>query len=262
VQWLRFLTIFAAVYIFSSFNYTVFQSLATDEYINDIHKSPYYATEQNSYYVEPSYRTKELRMYASLFDVLTLMLSVVFITLLAILRKRVRQRFLIPSMCEQRAGENPACGVLEDVLCMIGCQACAVAQMARHTLALVGDRCDLYSDPGPIEMFPAAHTMSPMVVNSMSQQLQFHQPPQQPFAQQGQSYIPQAVVENGTHPQGRVVEVGQLVQETFPSPATSGGSGVPSANVTTAHSGQTEVPVARHAPADVEQGVSRDAARA
>lgn len=71
MQWLRFLTIFAAVYIFSSFNYTVFQSLATDEYINDIHKSPYYATEQNSYYVEPSYRTKELRMYASLFDVLT-----------------------------------------------------------------------------------------------------------------------------------------------------------------------------------------------
>jgi hypothetical protein len=68
VQWLRFLTIFAAVYIFSSFNYTVFQSLATDEYINDIRKSPYYAT---GVLVEPSYRTKELRMYASLFDVLT-----------------------------------------------------------------------------------------------------------------------------------------------------------------------------------------------
>lgn len=185
-----------------------------------------------------------------------LWISIVFIAFLAMLRKRVRQRFLIPSMCEQRAGESPVCGVVEDVLCMVACQACAVAQMARHTLALHGDRCDPYSDPGPIEVFPAAHTLAPGVVNSMQ-----HQHQNQTFPPQAQSYVPQAVL--SAPAQGSVVEVGRLVQDNFPTPASS--SAAPAASVTgdAATGRQMEVPVATHvAPTPGQGGVSRDAARA
>ena len=223
-------------------------------------------------------------MYASLFDVLTvgigvavdratscmskpylradgmgafqLMMTVVLIVLLAILRKRVRERFLIPSICERRAGESPFCGSLEDVACMVCCQACALAQIARHTLALVGDRCDPYSDPGPIEIFPVAHSQAPGVVNSM------HQNPT--FPTLSQAYVPQAVVsDNNSAPtQGRPVEVGRLVQDTFPAPAASS-SNVPTASITEdAAGGQVQVPVAAHVSATEGQyGVSRDAAR-
>jgi hypothetical protein len=81
VQWLRFLTVFAVLYILFTFNYTVFQSLAEDEYINDIRKSPYYnqpySEDQPWHQVEPSYRTKELRLYAQAFDALTVGLCTV-----------------------------------------------------------------------------------------------------------------------------------------------------------------------------------------
>jgi hypothetical protein len=46
-------------------------------------------------------------------------MSVVFIVMMARLRQRVRQRFLIPASCESRAGENVFCGILEDLLLMV-----------------------------------------------------------------------------------------------------------------------------------------------
>jgi hypothetical protein len=46
-------------------------------------------------------------------------LSVVFIVMMALMRQRVRQRFLIPASCESRAGENVFCGIVEDLLLMV-----------------------------------------------------------------------------------------------------------------------------------------------
>lgn len=42
VQWLRLLSVFACIYIFCSFNYSIFEHLAIEEYHNDIAKSPYH----------------------------------------------------------------------------------------------------------------------------------------------------------------------------------------------------------------------------
>jgi len=140
-----------------------------------------------------------------------------------------------------------------------------MAQMARHTLALVGDRCDPYADPGPIEVFPAAHAVAPGFVNTM----QPH--PQQHFIPHHPQQVPQAYYSpHGTHgaapaPVGQVVEVGQLVQSNFPAPAAS--TGVPTATVSQSaaragmvDTGMVDVPMATHVP-EPPLGLSRNEAR-
>jgi len=259
VQWLRLLSVLACIYIFCSFNYSIFEYLAIEEYHNDIAKSPYH---DGYYHVQLSDETRELYAWAQVFDVGTVLMMTVFCVLLMILRQRVRNRFLIPTMCETVVGENPCCGLLEDFACVIFCQPCAMAQMARHTLALVGGNCDPYSDPGPIEVFPASHAVAPGFVNSMRPHQQQMYMPHHP---QQQGVVPQAYFSpHGVHgaptvPAGQVVEVGQLVQSNFPAPAAS--IGVPTASVTpnTAPTGgMVDVPMASHVP---EAGVSRNEAR-
>ena len=271
-QWLRFITVLAVLYVICSFNYSMFHSLALDEYKKDIAKSPYH---DGYYHVQVSDETRELATWAEIFDLASVFLSVLFVVLLALLRQRVRQRFLIPAMCETRAGENPCCGIMEDVSCMVCCWVCSLAQMARHTYALIqGDRCDPYSDPGPIDVFPAAHAM-PVMVNNMQHhqhpQMQFQHPqmqfqhPQmqaQPPQMQQQGYVPPAYYAphsmQGAPIAGAGVEVGQLVQDSFPTPASTADAPV----ATTVHHAPhgVHVPVATHVP-EASQGVTRDKAR-
>ena len=115
LQWLRFLSVFAAIYIFCSFNYTVFEALAADEYAKDIAKSPYH---DDHYHIQLSDETMDLYGWARFFDWGTVIMTTIFLVFLMLLRQRVRRRFLIPTMCEQRAGENDFCGLCEDFACM------------------------------------------------------------------------------------------------------------------------------------------------
>jgi len=157
-QWLRFLSVFAFIYIFCSFNYSIFEHLASEEYYNDVAKSPYNGG-AGHYHVQISDETKELYAWAQVFDVGTVLMTTVFCVLLMILRQRVRQRFLIPTMCETRAGENPCCGILEDFACMTFCQvrtlvcvpvflhacpkACARSCVRAYRRVVIGSNCSV-----------------------------------------------------------------------------------------------------------------------
>ena len=243
VQWFRFLLVLAIVYLFCSFNYSVFASLAQEQYQEDIRESPYY--KDGRLHVEVSDETKELHMWAIFFDFGTWVTGAVFFALLVMLRQRVRARFYIPAACEGRAGDSPFCGLVEDMACMLACQPCAAAQMARHTLALVGERCDPSSDPGPIEVFPAVQApVPPASINSMQQ-----------FPAHGHGVAPPiAHVPTAT---GQVVPVGQLVQGHFPAPASVPAAGLPTATITPQNE-SADVPVAAH----VTPGMGRSEARA
>ena len=253
-QWLRFTGVLAFLYIFCTFNASVFHNMGMEEYNKDVAKSPWH--DQDYAGVRVSQETRELFRWAAVFDMGTWVVSLVFVFLMALLRQRVRQRFLIPTICENRAGENRFCGVVEDVLCMTTCWACSLAQIARHTFALVqSDRCDPWTDPGPIESFPVMHA-APASVNSMQPQMQTvaqYVPPAPP------GYYTPDNMQMAPPARGQVVEVGQLVPGSFPAPASTGAVGVPTATVSQ-HGQQPEVPLAQHVP-EVPQGVSRSDAR-
>jgi hypothetical protein len=256
LQWFRFLSVLAVLYIFCWFNYEKFAALYMQQRGEDLHQSPH-ADDFDAYsYVEMSDESRELKTWATVFDALVTWITLIFIVLLAALRWRVRSRFYIPAMCETRAGDNKLCGWVEDVCCMACCQACAMAQMARHTFALVDERCDPASDPGPIEAFPGLQgAAQPVLTNAMHQYPQYAQQPS-PWPS---SQVPQAV-HAPPAPVPTVsgqVEVGRLVQGHFPAPASS----CPQAGVPTA-SAMAEVPVATHVNAqEAEVGVSRNEAR-
>ena len=290
----------AVVYFFSSLSYELLFNLTLTEYKRDIAKSPYFYEAQNSEtgtrnasivlakhtsnasilsalsaggmsdsfmgrHVQPSEATLALHAWASMFDWSMMIITAIFAGLLMLLRQRVRQRFLIPAMCERRAGDSAICGLFEDCMCMIFCQACAMAQMARHVLALLGQgnttSCEPYADPGPIEAFPVAHTMPPGMHNSMpvlqqpsQQQQDMHMQrslQHRSMHQQPQSYAPPAYAPSANAPpsylspqsacgapaQGGEHENGVSVALQFPAPACSSGVAVPTAS---------HVPVATH----------------
>lgn len=255
-QWLRFTGFLAFLYIFCNFNKSVFHNMGMEEYRKDVAKSPYHGQKYDG--VQVSQETRELFGWAAFFDTGTWVVSLFFIFLMALMRQRVRQRFLIPTMCENRAGENRFCGVVEDVLCMTTCWACSLAQIARHTFALVqSDRCDPWTDPGPIESFPVMHA-APVSINSM--QPQMHAVPSAQYVPPAPpGYYTPDNVQMATPARGQVVEVGQLVPGSFPAPASTGEAGVPTATVSQ-HSQQAHVPVAQHV-SQAPQGVSRSDAR-
>jgi hypothetical protein len=155
-------------------------------------------------HVQPSEATLALHAWASMFDWSMMIITAIFAVLLMLLRQRVRQRFLIPAMCERRAGDSAICGLFEDCMCMIFCQACAMAQMARHVLALLGQgnttRCEPYADPGPIEAFPVAHAMPPGMLNNMTVL-------QQPSQQQQDMHMQRSLQHRTMHQQDCVVPI-------------------------------------------------------
>ena len=89
LQWLRFLSVFAAIYIFCSFNYTVFEALAADEYAKDIAKSPYH---DDHYHIQLSDETMDLYGWARFFDWGTVIMTTIFLVFLMLIKQRLQKK--------------------------------------------------------------------------------------------------------------------------------------------------------------------------